>query len=137
MMQVKCLHWKNKINWLFFNVNCFTYRCDMGSISSTFYVQLLRADPECAKRLSSQQCRLALLGPTGVKAVRRMLMKLTPYHNDRWNHACCQWDWIFVKKQVIQVNPLFKINIFKFISGHLLFCCWSKKCRGCINNFRL
>jgi len=25
------------------------------------------------------------------------------------------------KKQVIQVNPLFKTNIFRFISGHLLF----------------
>jgi len=30
------------------------------------------------KRQSSQQCRLALLGPMGVKAVCRTLMKLTP-----------------------------------------------------------
>jgi len=49
------------------------------SISSTFYVQLLRMQiPNAQKRQSSQQCRLALLGPTGIKAVRRTLMKLTP-----------------------------------------------------------
>jgi hypothetical protein len=41
-----------------------------------------------------------------------------------------QWDWIFVKKQVIQVNPIFKTNVFKFITVHLLFCCWSKKVLG-------
>jgi len=29
------------------------------------------------KRQSSQQCCLALLGPTGIKAVQRTLMKLT------------------------------------------------------------
>jgi len=47
-------------------------------ISSTFYVQLLRRQiPNAQKRQSSQQCRLGLLGPTGVKAVRRTLMKLT------------------------------------------------------------
>jgi hypothetical protein len=28
----------------------------------------------------------------------------------------------FCEKRAIQVNPLFKTNIFKFISGHLLFC---------------
>ena len=32
----------------------------------------------CKKRQSSQQCRLAVLWPTSVKAVRRTLMKLTP-----------------------------------------------------------
>jgi len=34
--------------------------------------------PNAQKRQSSQQCRLALLGHTGVKDVCRMLMKLTP-----------------------------------------------------------
>jgi len=52
---------------------------DQVSIPSTFNVQLLRTQiPNAQKRQSSQQCRLALLGPTGVKAVRIMLMKLTP-----------------------------------------------------------
>jgi len=36
------------------------------------------ADPKCAKKSqSSWQCRLALLGPTSVKAARKMLVKLT------------------------------------------------------------
>jgi len=30
------------------------------------------------KRQSSQQCHLVLLGPTSVKAARKMLVKLTP-----------------------------------------------------------
>ncbi len=34
--------------------------------------------PDAQKRQSSQQCRLALLGPTSVKAVRKTLVKLTP-----------------------------------------------------------
>jgi len=51
--------------------------------SAVNFINVLRtafthADPECAKRQSSQQCRLALLGPTSVKAVRRTMMKLTP-----------------------------------------------------------
>jgi len=51
----------------------------LSSISSTFYVQLLRTQiPNAQKRQSSQQCRLALLGPMGVKAVCRMLMKFSP-----------------------------------------------------------
>ncbi len=37
-----------------------------------------RADPECAKKDTSQQCRLALLGPRRLKAARIMLVKLTP-----------------------------------------------------------
>jgi len=32
------------------------------------------------KRQSSQQCGLALLGPTSVKAARKTLVKLTPGH---------------------------------------------------------
>jgi len=32
----------------------------------------------CKKRQSSQQCHLALLGPTSVKAARKLLAKLTP-----------------------------------------------------------
>jgi hypothetical protein len=39
----------------------------------------MQIDPECAKkRQSSQQCHLALLGPTSVKAPYKMLVKLTP-----------------------------------------------------------
>jgi len=44
-------------------------------------------DPK--KRQTSQQCQLALLGPTSIKAVRKMLMKLTvdfvffPFSNNR------------------------------------------------------
>ncbi len=36
----------------------------------------------------------------------------------------CQWDWIFVKKQVIQVNPLFKTNIWYNLHTAGLF--WGK-----------
>ncbi len=44
----------------------------------------MQVDPECAKkRRSSQQCHLALLGPTIVKAALKMLVKLTLY--DRRN----------------------------------------------------
>jgi hypothetical protein len=52
----------------------------LGSISSMFYEQLLRAQiPKGHKdSLCSQQCRFTLLGPTSIKAVRGMLMKLTP-----------------------------------------------------------
>jgi len=32
----------------------------------------------------------------------------------------------FLKKQLIKVNPLFKTNILKFTSGHILFC--DQKC---------
>jgi len=35
-------------------------------------------DPECTKRQSSQQCHLALLGPTSIKAARKTLVKLSP-----------------------------------------------------------
>ncbi len=38
----------------------------------------MHVDPECAKRQSSQQCHLALLGPTSVKAASKTLVKLTP-----------------------------------------------------------
>jgi len=50
----------------------------MGSISSTFYVQILRSQiPNAQKKQSSWQCCLALLGPTSVKAVCKTLMKLS------------------------------------------------------------
>ncbi len=48
-------------------------------ISSTFYVQLWCTQiPNARKKQSSQQCCLALWEPTGVKAVRWPLMKLSP-----------------------------------------------------------
>ena len=51
----------------------------MGSISSTFYEQLLRSQiPKAQKRLSSQLAFFALLGSASVKAACRMLVKLTP-----------------------------------------------------------
>jgi len=57
---------------------CIKKERDLPSISSTFYEQLLRTQIlNAQKRQSSQQCCLALLGPTGVKAVGRTLMKLT------------------------------------------------------------
>jgi len=60
-------------------VSVFLCFWDQGSISSTFYVQLLRLQiPNAQKRQSSWQCRLVLLEPMSVKAVRRTLIKLTP-----------------------------------------------------------
>ncbi len=51
----------------------------VGSISSTFYGQLLRSQiPNEQKKTSSWLYCLALKGPTSVKAARKMLMKLTP-----------------------------------------------------------
>jgi len=56
-----------------------TDRYDQGSISSTFYEQLLRSQIlNAQKRQSSWQCCLALLGPTSLKAAGKMLVKLTP-----------------------------------------------------------
>jgi len=50
----------------------------MGSISSTFYVQLLLTYiPNAQKRQPSQQCHLALLGPASVKAAHKTLVTLT------------------------------------------------------------
>ncbi len=39
-------------------------------------------DHKCAKRLSSHQCLLALLGPTLLKASCKMLMELTPDYRE-------------------------------------------------------
>jgi len=36
------------------------------------------------KRQSSQQCHLALLGPTSVKAARKTLVKLTTEGYQKW-----------------------------------------------------
>jgi len=50
-----------------------------GSILSMFHDQLFtHAGPECAKRQSSFQSFLAILGSVSVKAAQRMLIKLTP-----------------------------------------------------------
>ncbi len=50
-----------------------------GSISSTFYVQLLRLQiPKALKDTYDLTVFFTLLGSTSVKAVRRTLMKLTP-----------------------------------------------------------
>jgi hypothetical protein len=38
----------------------------------------MHVDPECKKRQSSQQCHLALLELTSLKAARKTLVKLTP-----------------------------------------------------------
>jgi len=52
-----------------------TYRQFHQRSTYSFYARRSRNEQ---KRQSSQQCCLALLGPTGVKAIRRTLMKLTP-----------------------------------------------------------
>jgi len=50
----------------------------LGSISSTFYKQLLRSQiPNAQKRQSSWLCRLVLLEPMSVKAARKTLVKWT------------------------------------------------------------
>jgi len=51
--------------------------------SAVNFINVLRTaftsvDPECAKRQSCQQCHLALLGPTIVKAAHKTLVKFTP-----------------------------------------------------------
>ncbi len=52
---------------------------NQGSISSTFYEQLLRSKiPKVKKIQSSCQSFFALLGSMSVKAVRKTLVKLTP-----------------------------------------------------------
>jgi len=48
------------------------------------FINILRTafthvDPECAKKQSSQQCHLALLGPTSVKAARKTLVKFNQF----------------------------------------------------------
>ncbi len=55
------------------------------SISSTFYVQLLRKQiPNAQKRQSSQHCLFTLLGSGSVKVERRTLVKLTPVERCYW-----------------------------------------------------
>ncbi len=55
------------------------------------------ADPKCAKRHSSWQCRLALLGPTSVKAARKTLMKL---RQGVWEFNCDSDDDKRTKKSL-------------------------------------
>jgi len=62
-----------------FNCCCWNILFDLGSISSTFHAQLLRAQiPNAHKRQSSHQYLLVLLGPTRLKAAHKMLVKLSP-----------------------------------------------------------
>jgi hypothetical protein len=61
------------------------------SISSTFFEQLLLL--QIPKRQSSQQCRFALLGPMGIKAALRMLMKLTPDVDVMFELTCLSHEW--------------------------------------------
>jgi len=57
------------------------YKVNKVLISTMFYEQLLRAQiPIVQKRQSNQQCCLALLGPTSVKAAHKTLVKLTQGH---------------------------------------------------------
>ena len=54
---------------------------NQGSISSTFYEQLLRVHtPKALKKTAKSSSFFALLGSTSVKAACRTLMKLTPSH---------------------------------------------------------
>ncbi len=53
----------------------------LGLISATFYVQLFCLQiPEAQKIQLSYQCLFTILGSMSVKAVRRIVMKLNPYH---------------------------------------------------------
>ncbi len=64
------------------NMPCETFRSTLYvrlETSGVNFTNVLRTaftlvDPKCARRQSSQQCRLALLGSMGVKAVSRTLM---------------------------------------------------------------
>jgi len=48
-----------------------------------------------------------------------------------------QCDQICVRKQEKQVNPLFKTNILKFISGHFCFVVIKKNVIGALSYTRL
>ncbi len=92
----------SKVLFLFFGYSeMFFY---LGSISSTFYVQLLRTQiPNVQKRQSSQQCHLGLSGPTSVKAARKTLVKLTQ------GLFCCLLLSIFATA----LYALFAFNTFR------------------------
>jgi hypothetical protein len=70
---------------------CSHFLICLVSISSMFYEQLLRTWSQMhKKRHSNSQCLFALLGPTRVKAARKMLMKSTFNHawlNSQITHA--------------------------------------------------
>jgi len=56
----------------------FLKRRAWGQVPQLVYAQLLHADPKSANIQSSHQYLCALLGPTFIKALCKMLMKLTP-----------------------------------------------------------
>jgi hypothetical protein len=60
--------------------------------SYSFYT---RRSPMHKKRQSSQQCLLALLGPTSVKAARQMLVKLTPV-DSQLRHLCTSTQYTYI-----------------------------------------
>ena len=71
-----------------------------GSISPTFYKQLLRADPKSAIKLLNLTVFSALLGSACVKAAPRMLVKLIPmlllpqsYTKIKANNAGIKKNW--------------------------------------------
>jgi len=51
---------------------------DLGSISPRFYAQLLGTQIPKAQKVISHQYLFALLGSARIKAVHKMLVKLTP-----------------------------------------------------------
>jgi len=68
-----------------------TYRY-LGSILSTFYVQLLRMQiPKALKDTAELTVFFTLLGSTSLKAVCKMLVKLTP---DRYILTIEEWKWL-------------------------------------------
>jgi len=58
----------------------------------SMYSFYARRSQMCKKRQSSWQCRLALLGPTSVKAVSKMLVKLTPGFHMHFPHCIAIFD---------------------------------------------
>ena len=66
----------------FMDDNGMQLKYDHGSISSTFYKQLLRTQtPKAQKKTVKSSSFFALLGSASAKVARRMLVKLTPGAN--------------------------------------------------------
>jgi len=70
----------------------------------SFYARRSRM---CKKRQSSEQCYLALLGPTSIKTAHKMLVKLTP-----WSRALFfpYQDWFCAFFQSLKHNRRKKTN---------------------------
>jgi len=59
----------------------------------------MRTDPKSVKIQSINQCLLALLGPTSIKAGCKFLMKLTPEPFKASNQCCLESSDDYFKKE--------------------------------------